>query len=375
MKIIADENIPLLQHYFGDFGELVLMPGRMIVHQDLVDADILLVRSVTHVNKALLENTPVKFVGSATTGADHLDIEWLDQAGIKWATALGSNSEAVSEYVICVVAALQKMEFLMQRNIRAGVIGVGNIGKRVVEMLKLLDFDVVQCDPVRAQNEPGFQSTQLRDFADLDFISMHTPLVTQGLYPTYHMIDKEFILRQKKEAILLNAGRGSVINFADLKRHGEYLNWCLDVWENEPKIDMDILGASVLATPHIAGYSIQGKCLGTKMIYEAACRMQVVPDYQKNEIIFPSNTISFAHARVDWRDVVLKIYDPFKTSQHMKDALLSHHEMFDNLRKHFVERHEFAYVKVKDAHLMEDDRDLLKDLGISVTVPLMTMRG
>lgn len=375
MKIVADENIPLLEHYFSDCGELVLKPGRMMTRKDMVDADILLVRSVTHVNKALLDNTSVKFVGSTTTGADHLDIEWLDQAGIRWAIAHGCNSEAVTEYVIGVIAALQRIEFLTQKNLRAGVIGVGSIGRRVVDKLKVLGFDVVQCDPLRAERDPAFRSATLDEFTDLDFISLHTPLTYEGRFPTYHMINKNFLKHQKKEAVILNAGRGSVIHFADLKRCGDFLNWCLDVWENEPKIDMQILGSSLIATPHIAGYTVQGKCLGTKMIYEAARKMHVIPDNNKSEIVFPSQTISFNNTHVDWRDVVLRIFDPIKTSHDMKDALLSHHETFDNLRKHFVERHEFAYVHVKDAFMSDDDRDLLKALGVDVHVPMMAMRG
>lgn len=365
MKIVADENIPLLDHYFGDLGQLIVKPGRAITPADVRDADLLLVRSVTHVDKHLLENSSVKFVGSATTGADHLDTHWLDEAGIRWSIAEGCNSEAVAEYVVCVIAALQKMEYLLQRNLRAGVIGVGNIGKKVVDKLQALDFEVIVHDPLRAENEKNFISTPLEEFHDLDFISVHTPLTSQGPHPTLHMIDKNFLLRQKKESILLNAGRGAVINFADLKHSGQYLNWCLDVWEFEPKIDLEILGISLIATPHIAGYSVQAKYRGTEMLYHAACKLGVIPVYPKSEVIFPTKPLPSGHALSDWQDVVLKIYDPRHTSQQMKEEMLSHHDTFDHLRKHFTERHEFAYVKVRDAHLSEDDVELLKRLGLS----------
>jgi erythronate-4-phosphate dehydrogenase len=364
MKIVADENIPLLDHYFGDLGELLVKPGRAITHEDVRDADLLLVRSVTHVDKHLLENSSVKFVGSATTGADHLDTHWLNEAGIRWAIARGCNSEAVAEYVVCVIAALQKMEYLLQNNPRAGVIGVGNVGRKVVDKLTALGFEVIVHDPVRAQHEKDFVSTPLEAFTDLDLVSIHTPLTHQGDHPTFHMIDKQFLSRQKKESILLNAGRGSVINFADLKHAGQYLNWCLDVWEHEPKIDLEILGTAVIATPHIAGYSVQAKYRGTEMIYQEACEQGVIIPQPKSEVIFPSKTLTSGHSLNDWRDVVLKIYDPRYTSQQIKEEMLSHHDTFDHLRKHFSERHEFAFVNVRDARLSEDDVDLLKRLGL-----------
>jgi erythronate-4-phosphate dehydrogenase len=364
MKIIADENIPLLDYYFGDCGQLVLKPGRAITKQDLLDADILLVRSVTHVNQELLDGTPVKFVGSATTGADHMDTEWLDKAGIKWSIATGCNAEAVAEYVVCTIAALQKMEYLSTPNLRAGVIGVGNVGKKVVEKLTVLGFDVVQCDPLRSENENEFNSVALKDLYDLDLISIHTPLIHNGPHPTFHLIEKNFLERQKKETIILNAGRGAVINFSDLKRHGQYLNWCLDVFENEPKVELDILGSTLMSTPHIAGYSVQAKYRGTEMLYQAACKMGVIPEREKTEIVFPTQTLSFANAHVDWRDVVLKIYDPMKTSHQMKEEMLSHHDTFDHLRKHFQERHEFLFVNIQYAQLTDDDAAMLKMLGI-----------
>jgi erythronate-4-phosphate dehydrogenase len=150
MKIVADENIPLVEHYFGGSGELLLKPGRSITRDDLFDADILLVRSVTRVNKLLLHDTPVRFVGSTTAGADHMDTEWLDQSGILWNTATACNAMAVAEYVVCVVASLQMQGMLAFSNVRAGVIGVGHVGRLVVEKLRLLGFDAIECDPFRS---------------------------------------------------------------------------------------------------------------------------------------------------------------------------------------------------------------------------------
>lgn len=347
MKIVADENIPLVDHYFGSLGELILKPGRAISHADVRDADILLVRSVTKVGQALLQNTTVKFVGSTTTGADHLDTLWLDETGIQWSVATGCNGQAVVEYVISVIAALQKMNLLQQKNLYAGVIGVGAIGSKVAAVLRTLGFTVLLCDPFRAERENDFEGVSLEDFADLDFVTLHTPLTYEGTYPTYHMISKDFLKQQKKNCVLLNTGRGSAIHFADLKRYGQDLLWCLDVWENEPNIDMDVLKRALIATPHIAGYSIQSKYRGIEMIYHAAIQQGIIPSLEVSPIDYPRYKLSVKDQKISLQDIVLSIYDPLETTKNMQQALVENVNGFDLLRKTFPERHEFAYVDVE----------------------------
>jgi erythronate-4-phosphate dehydrogenase len=171
MKIIADSHIPFIQDYFGGYGELVLKPGRSISQADVRDADILLVRSITHVNENLLAASQVKFVGSVTAGGDHLDTKWLDEAGIIWSVAKGFNSPPVADYVVSTIAALQQQGRLVQKNLKAAVIGVGSAGRLVVDRMKSLNIDVTLCDPVRAQTESDFVSIALDDIADMDIIS------------------------------------------------------------------------------------------------------------------------------------------------------------------------------------------------------------
>lgn len=201
MKIVADENIPCLDYYFRNGHELILKPGRQIHQQDVVDADILLVRSVTPVTKALLQDSSVKFVGSTTTGFDHLDLDYLKANHIEWEVAKGCNATAVVEYVLSVIAALQQQERLAFSGKRAGVIGAGRIGSEVIHKLKILGFEVLACDPLRAQVDPNFISTPLAEIMDVDFISLHTPLTCSGQYSTFHMIDKDFLRRQKKRML------------------------------------------------------------------------------------------------------------------------------------------------------------------------------
>lgn len=362
MKIVADENIPFIEHYFANAGELILKPGRDISHADLVLADMLLVRSVTKVNKDLLDHTQVKFVGSTTTGADHIDTAWLDKVGIDWSVAQGCNAIAVVEYVVAVTATLQQMGFLMQEKPRVAVIGVGHIGSMVADELQGLGFDVVLCDPLRLENEPQFKGFTLDEIKDVDLITLHTPLTKTGPYPTYHLIEKEFLQRQKQNCVLLNTSRGSVIDFNDLKIHGEHLIWCLDVWENEPIIDLDVLEQAVIATPHIAGYSLQAKYRGIQMIYDALLKKQLFPFVPVPPKKFPTQDIFFAGAKVDWRDVVLRIYDPFKTTQLMKARLVENLNAFDELRKNFIDRHEFGFVRIEDVSLSLEDKRLLDSL-------------
>lgn len=355
MKIIADQDIPFVKHYFDDADLIV---GRGLQQHQIKNADILLVRSITKVNEDLLGGTNVKFVASPTTGTDHFDITYLDKAGISWANAHGCNAIAVEEYVVCAIAALQKQGYLTGSHLRAGVIGVGNIGSRVVKKLELLGFTVLQCDPIRAEKENDFPHVPLETFSDLDFISLHTPLTRSGPYPTYHMIQRPFLERQKKNTILMNTGRGAVIDFNDLKLYGEYLIWCLDVWENEPFIDIEVLDRAMIATPHIAGYTVQSKYRGPKMIYDALVKRGIIPDKKVKPLNFPTQHITFDERPVDWRDVVLKVYNPMDTTALMKQTILEDDKVatFDGLRKNFIDRYEFASVKIPNV-CWKDEKD------------------
>lgn len=348
MKIVADEKIPLIEHYFKNYGELILKNGREISRNDVLSADMLIVRSVTPVNRTLLEGSQVKFVGSVATGLDHLDLNWLKQAGVSCYAAQGCNAIAVVEYVICVIAALQKKGFLVANSLRAAVVGVGNIGSKVVEKLKILGFDVLQCDPIKAKEDANFFHTPLEQINDVDLICLHTPLTSLGSYPTYHMIDKAFLQKQKPNCVLLNAGRGSVINFADLKLYGERLVWVLDVWENEPRIDVEIMDIAAIATPHIAGHSLQSKYRAIQMVHDNFVRQGVLLPEKVLPIDLPRKDLYLNKPSPDWRDVVLSIYNPLLTTLEMKQAIIEKGAIaFDALRNAF-NKYEFASVHIKD---------------------------
>lgn len=373
MKIVADSHIPFVKEYFSAYGDLILRGGRTITAADVKDADILLVRSITHVDEKLLAGSSVKFVGSVTAGADHLETKWLEEAGIIWSVALGFNAPPVADYVVSVIAALQRKGLLPTREadkrVKAAVIGVGNVGRLVVQLLTLLNMDVVVCDPLRAENESDFISTPLSDVADVDVISLHVPLAKQGPYPTYHFIDKAFLERQKPGCVLLNASRGAVIDSKALLAHGQHLHWCFDVWEHEPKIDKAVLEGALLATPHIAGYSIQSKIRGIEMIYKIACEKNIIVPQAFPPLTMPRQQLMFGGMTHHWQDIVLGVFNPMIMTAMMRTLLLpadDYGHVFDEMRNQFNYRHEFRYTEILSADMAENEKQLLSHLGLMV---------
>jgi len=358
MKIVADSHIPFINDYFGGYGQLILKSGRSLSHADVKDADILLVRSITPVNEALLAESCVKFVGSVTAGSDHLDTKWLDEAGILWRVAKGFNSPPVADYVVSVLAALQQEKILPEKKVRAAVIGVGSAGQLVVDKMRLLNMDVTVCDPLRAQSEPDFISTPLHDIHDMDIISLHVPLTKSGPHATYHFIDKHFLQKQISDCVLINASRGAVIDSNDLMQYGSHLHWCFDVWEHEPNIDKKIMERAIIATPHIAGYSVQSKIRGIDIIYKMACDTALIKAKPITPIVMPIQTLAFSGHR-SWQEIVLGVFNPMILTHRMREGC-----GFDEMRNQFNYRYELAYTMIKEAKVSGGDAALLRKLGV-----------
>lgn len=365
MRIIADRHIPFVQEYFNAYGELILKPGRSISAKDVKNADILLVRSVTNVNAQLLADSQVKFIGSVTAGKDHIDTKWLDKAGIAWSIAAGFNAPPVADYVVSAIAALQQKKML-SKEVKAAVIGVGKVGQLVTERLRILGFDITLNDPIRAQQEKDFVSIPIQELSDLDLILLHVPLTTMGDYATYHFIDKHFLKRQKPGSIILNASRGAVIQSQDLMEYGQHLHWVLDVFENEPKINKEILERAMITTPHIAGYSVQSKIRGIEMIYRIACEKNIIEPQPIAPLTFPQQKLCFAGINHNWQEIVLGVFNPLVVTAMMKSQLLpakDYGTLFDEMRNQFNYRNEFAFTTV-DAST--SDRTLLQQFGLKL---------
>ena len=274
MKIVVDENISFGKEAFENFGEVELIHGRKITNESLKNADALIVRSITNVNKKLLENTQVKFVGTATIGTDHIDKEYLLKNNIRFAYAPGCNSFAVTEYVYSAITYLVNKYKLELDKMSIGIIGYGNIGTKVASVAKAMGIKTIINDPPlqRINNYENFSS--LEEALKCDIITFHVPLNLDGIDKTVHLLNRENISLIKENAILINASRGPVVDNTMLEEKlskDKNIFAVLDVWENEPDYSLDLMKYVEIGTPHIAGYSLEGKVNGTTMIYEQLC--------------------------------------------------------------------------------------------------------
>ena len=326
MKIVADENLAFTDYFFAEFGEVEHKAGRTLTHADVVDAKALLVRSVTQVNPALINNTTLQYVGSATIGTDHLDINAIEKQNIQWANAAGCNAQAVAEYVI----------------------GLGNVGSRLAYMAKLLGWNVIGHDPFVQQDT--IQQVNLNTLlSTADAISLHVPLTKTGPHPTYHLFNAEAFAAMKATAILINSARGPVIEeqalLADIEKTQRKV--VLDVFEHEPVISEQVLNAVSLVTPHIAGYSLEGKARGTQMIYEAFCKtFQFEADKSfESQLPVCAQYFEGQDLKLALQQHLREIYPIARDDQALRACLkegMIDQKAFDHLRKTYPLRREWA---------------------------------
>lgn len=360
MHILADENIPLVDEFFAGFGEIRRMPGRSINRAALENVDVLLVRSVTRVDREMLEGSAVRFVGTCTIGTDHLDLDYFEQAGIEWASAPGCNARGVVDYVLGSLLALSEVrgEALARR--RFGVVGAGEVGGRLLEVLRGLGWDVRVCDPPRQVREAGDFVSLDEILAECDVISLHTPLTLGGDWPTFHLFDQARLSRLRPGTWLINASRGAVVDNAalrDLLLQRPDLEAVLDVWEGEPQVDVALAGLCRIATPHIAGYSLDGKLRGTAQIYAALCAArgvepaielaQLMPGPALTELAFASS----ADPAEMLATLCRAVYDPRRDDADFRRSLpgdeAQRRASFDLLRKQYPPRREIDGLKVR----------------------------
>ncbi|KMQ56662.1 erythronate-4-phosphate dehydrogenase [Pseudomonas aeruginosa] len=296
MRILADENIPVVDAFFADQGSIRRLPGRAIDRAALAEVDVLLVRSVTEVSRAALAGSPVRFVGTCTIGTDHLDLDYFAEAGIAWSSAPGCNARGVVDYVLgCLLAMAEKRGAdLAERTY--GVVGAGQVGGRLVEVLRGLGWKVLVCDPPRQAREPDGEFVSLeRLLAEADVISLHTPLNRDGEYPTRHLLDETRLAALRPGTWLVNASRGAVVDNQALRRlleGGADLEVALDVWEGEPQADPELAARCLIATPHIAGYSLEGKLRGTAQIYQAYCAWRGIAERVSLQDVLPETWLA-----------------------------------------------------------------------------------
>jgi len=267
MKIVIDNQINNIAGVFEPYSEVVYKPGYQITNNDLTHAHALIVRTRTRCNQTLLHNTQIEFIASATIGFDHIDTEYCIKNNIAWTNAPGCNSGAVTQYVFAAISTLaQKMKFRFC-NTTIGIVGVGNIGNKVAEIAKKLGMNVLLNDPPRQRNENNTEFVELQHIVkNADIITLHVPLITTGTDNTFHLINENTFNELKPNCILINSSRGEVVDNQSLKqalKQRIITTAVLDVWENEPYIDTELLQLVKIATPHIAGYSVEGKVNAT----------------------------------------------------------------------------------------------------------------
>jgi len=360
MKIVMDENVLLGKETFSLIGEVLSVPGRGITPQVVKDADILVVRSVTEVNEELLKNSNLKFVGSATAGIDHVDVEYLESKGMGFSSAPGSNSNSVAEYVIAALLLLDRKGKISLPEMSLGVVGIGNVGSKVVKKAQGLGIKVLQNDPPLFRKTKDNVFRELDELMDCDVITLHIPLSYSGVDKTLNLFDEKRIHKMKQGSVLINTARGKVVEESALKSalgQGDLSGAILDVWAEEPDIDKELLEMVDIGTSHIAGYSYDGKVKGTRMVFDAVCEFFSIDKEWKVEL--PSPEVPYIEKTVNENDnfaeilseVVFEVYDIKKDDRKLREILnlegLEKKKFFDGLRANYHVRREFFNTRLK----------------------------
>jgi erythronate-4-phosphate dehydrogenase len=344
MKVIVDDKIPYIREALREMGvEAQYVEGSKFTSAIVRDADALIVRTRTHCDGALLEGSRVQFIATATIGYDHIDTGYCDSHGIRWANAPGCNAASVRQYVQSVLLLLQREQGVDLTKATLGVVGVGHVGTLVVEMARSWGMRVLCCDPPRAERgEQGFVS--LETIAqEADVITLHTPLVRDGKYPTFHLADENFFASLQRKPYFINSSRGETTDTQALLKaldEGNISQCCIDVWEHEPHINLELLERCHISTPHIAGYSCNGKANATRMSLAALAAHFGLADIPNVQAPSPKQPIICANNQME---ALLQIYNPHTDSQ----ALKARPEFFEQLRGNYPIRHEEQAYEIK----------------------------
>ncbi len=354
MKIVADIDLYQVEALFSHFGELVLLPGREITNHHVLDADALIVRSTTLVSEELLKGTSVKFVATATSGTDHVHLDYLSANGITFADAKGSNANAVTDYCFAAISEFYGHKGLNDLKPNVGIIGNGMIGNRLAKKIKALGWNVLINDPLQSDFKSKIASEtsyySLEEIAQCNIISVHVPLTCSGLYATENLLGKKFFRALPQNAIVINTSRGGVIDedvLIDMTREREDLIMVIDVWNNEPKCNEALIELVAIATPHIAGYSGRAKANGVLQILRA------FSDFFGLDIdpscVFDSKIDAFVELppTKDCADAMRNVFPIIDISSRFKKSVakgqnFDGNDSFDNLRKSLVTRAEYC---------------------------------
>jgi erythronate-4-phosphate dehydrogenase len=360
LKTIADENIPFVKECFSSIGDVDAVSGRGMEQSILKNADVLLVRSITKVNEKLLDGTRIKFVGTATIGDEHIDKTFLESRGIGFASAPGSNANSVAEYIVATLLSIARKKKINLEGKSIGVVGVGHIGSLVEKKVQALGMQPVLNDPPLQRQTSDDKFRPIQELFDCDFVSLHVPLTYEGDDKTYHMANDKFFNSLKRKCVFINTSRGGVVETKSLKsaiNNDKLKAAILDVWENEPDIDYELLRNVDLGTPHIAGYSLDGKVNGMIMIYDAVCKYfglssdlnisSFLPDVEEAEVKVDHGDKDQQHVL---HETVQEVYAINRDDFNMREILMvpdqQRGEFFDDLRKNYSVRREFQNTRI-----------------------------
>lgn len=353
MKIYCEDSLLYADEFFSDWGEVFRFSGRTVQAEQLQDADILLVRSTTQVNRELIEVCPrLQYVGTATAGTNHMDTDYLSDKGIAWGSAAGCNAIAVAEYVISCLFALAGRQGWSVTDKRMGIVGAGHVGTALARKLSALNIDYLLCDPPLADAGDPRNFVGMDAIMDCDIISLHVPLIRSGPYPTHHLFDAVRLANLSDDQILINACRGEVIDnraLLEAFKAGRPLQVVLDVWEKEPEILFELIPHLALASAHIAGHTLEGKARGTEMLYLQLAPILARPAKISLPTLLPRPTVPRLHCQqpdqAGLASLVFAVYDVRNDDAAFRQGAGTA-ARFEYIRKHYAIRREFASVQV-----------------------------
>ena len=373
MKIVIDDKIPYIKGALEPFAEVVYLPGNKTTKKDVENADALITRTRTICNRDLLEGSNVKFIATATIGFDHIDTEYCRKAGIEWTNAPGCNAESVNQYISSALFAYSLRKRFDIKDKTIGIVGVGQVGSRVAKTCKTLGMNVLLNDPPRERAEGPEQFVSLGTIQDqADIITFHVPLNMTGKDATFHMVNEGFLKNLKKKPLLINSCRGEVFDsdaVYNARNSGDISGLIIDCWENEPNIEKKLLDIVDYGTPHIAGYSKDGKANGTKMSIQAISRFfnLGIDNWEPMEVELPENTLIEidGNQRRNYSilaEAVLSTYDIENDDNALRDDPL----LFEKLRGDYPVRREFDTYTIKAKNIENNTFEKLKNLGYKI---------
>jgi erythronate-4-phosphate dehydrogenase len=373
LKIIADEKIPFLKGVLESYADVLYLPGNRIDRSAVSDADALLIRTRTKCVESLLKGTKVKFVGTATIGFDHIDIAYCNKNNITWTNAPGCNSSSVQQYIASALLKLECDHHFLLNQKTIGIIGVGNVGSKIQKLAKALGMNVLLNDPPRERSEGASGFVEIGTLLqEADIISLHVPLNIVGEDQTYHLFSDENFRKVRNGAWLINSSRGEVAETSALRKAlktGRLAGAILDVWENEPDIDPELMSVAYIATPHIAGYSTDGKANGTAMVVNSLCRYFGLPlyDWYPDKVPEPGSPYKIINCsnKSDSdiiREAVAHTYDISEDDNNLRRSP----SYFEKQRGSYRLRREFPAFTVKLIDGTEKVRETLSELAFRI---------